>query len=349
MKRTLERDEDIRASQQATEGTSGFARLKIPERKTPWYILDLNYVDGHVHYVEFPDGSKRRIKCLGDDTSGGFAPDDCPICAYTLALYQKAKALRNEGMTSRADKLKKKANDMRGSYEAHFVAVRGALLMQRVNGKKVWTADFDFGEDLEDEDRAQLGILSLTAAQFNGLVEMVRDEQYPFIKGGADLGNRVLFTKKEASSRQNSSFKIVKWSAAKEQSDPPELPEGTNLEEMFDLESHFKKDEDIVNKAYDLLSGVVSSGDDAEEDEEEGVVSSADEPDEAFLDGEDDPAPPKEKKRRRSKPEPEEDEDDESEFNAKYGEDDDDFLGDMDDEEDDEPQPKRRTTRKRTV
>lgn len=367
--RSLANEQDVRESQRAGEGGGSSFRLSIPDRRTAWFLLSLNYFDGFVHYAELPDKTSRRVVCLGpQDLTGGFAPDDCPLCAKTLLLYKRGKALRSQGANTRGNAMKHQGNDMRAKYEARFVAVRGTVVATRENGKKKWVADFDFDAE-DDDERAAVGILSLSPKQFHDLTEMVKDEQIPYLKTGKDLGNRILYTKKERSASSKGGgqdYKTVKWSADPQQSEAPELPEDIDLDSIkAALEDSFTKDEEAMEKIQVLL-GI--GDDEVEEEEEEPDVADADEPDDSFFeDDEEEEEKPKKKSKKRkvieedSDEEDEEDEDDEEEdkpqrsskkkSSSKSEKSDEGFLDDIpgDDDEEEEEKPHQKRRRKASV
>lgn len=315
MKRSLGRQEDVAAGREATEGIGARNFLSIPDKKTPWYLLSLSYTEGFGHWVELPNGRKQRVICAGDpETSGGFAPDDCPICDYMLGRYQEAKKLRSVGKEKTADKLKDSTNEMRANYEAHFIAVRGVRVLQKTKeGKKIWTADFDISDE---ESEVEIGVLSLSHAQYVGLTDMIEDEDKPYIKSGDDLCNRVVWTEKVKQGKRR--FKEVRWAASKTKSDSPdiEIPEDLTVDEDFEF------DEELLNKVYGFITG--ESSEDFDDDEEVEVdEDSEEEPDDDYLEDVE---------------EEEEEEEDESEDES---EEEDDFEDDLPYEEDEKEEPQK--------
>lgn len=331
--RSLDNEEDVRSSQGMGE-SAGSNRLKIPERKTPWYLLSGDYVDGFAHYVETDEGGFMRVACHGGAEGGGFAPQDCPLCKQVMGMYRKAKALRNLGKEKAADKLKNAANQMKAKYEAKFVAVRGSMVVERnSDGKKVWVPEFDFNPQ-EADDTAVVGILSLTHAQFKNLTGLKDDESVPHVKSGHDLLNRVIYSeKKSTTGRGKQQFKEVHWSAATRKSDPPEIPDFDITADEYRIDDQFVISDDDMKKVMTAIAGEVI--DDPDDDRE-----SDDDTNEAFLKEdaaeeeevvEDDEEEVVEKKPRKVKKEADED-----------------FLDDIpyDEEEEEEEKPKRRKSGK---
>jgi len=275
MRRTLGSQEDVVAGREAAEGISSRNFLSIPDKKNPWYIISMEFSDGFAHWIELPNGRKQRVICAGDpEVSGGFAPDECSICAYMLGCYQEAKKLRSSGKVKAADKLKDATNDMRANYEAHFIAVRGVRVMQKkANGQKVWIADFDVSDE---ESEVEIGILSLSHAQYVGFTDMIEDDDKPYIKSGDDLCNRVIWTEKVQQGKRR--YKEVKWSASKVKSDPPdvEIPEDLEVDEDFEF------DEELLDKVYGFITGETSE-DFAEDEEVDVEEDSEEEPDDDYL------------------------------------------------------------------
>lgn len=259
--KSLGRSEDIKTTQKAMEQAQSFF-IGIPDKRTPWYLLGLDYVDGYVHWYD-TGGQARRIVCAGGLEGKGFATDDCPICAHVLGLYQEAKRYKEEGDDAKAKQLKDRANRLHGKAEVQFKAIRGQRTLLKTPKGKEWIADWD----MEEEDsNAAVGIMSLSESQFDGLTEMIKGENTPFIQEGDDLGKRVLWTAKEKrKGKTGGKYSAVVWDADEDETDIPEVEVDQELLDV-DLAENFIIDLEEVEKVYELISG--QSNDVPEEDEE---------------------------------------------------------------------------------
>jgi len=226
--------------------------IKIPDSKTPWYFLNLDYANGQVHWYK-SGGQARRVVCAGGAEGRGFAINVCPLCAHVLELYKEAKRLVDEGDVGKAKQLKELANDLRAKPEVQFKVIRGQRTLLKTKTGKEWIADFDM-EDPESD--AAVGIISLSESQFDLLQAMINGEDTPQITCGDDLGKFVLWTSKEnrKNKKTGGKFTQVIWSVDKRPSDMPEVNVDQELMEM-DLEDNFKIDTEEVNKVYTLISG----------------------------------------------------------------------------------------------
>lgn len=257
--KSLGSKDDVTASRDAVQESEGRTYLGIPDSRTPWYILSLDYVDGFNHWVNIPGGRREKVVCMGDPVEDGdWAPDDCLICARRLEMYDMVKELTGKAATD----LKKEANDMRAKHEVHLIAIRGVrILTKDAKGQKRYVADFD----LEDEESTtEVGVMTLTHAQWVSLTDLVDDENIEHIKDGEDLANRILWTEKKKKNKKNR-FKEVFWTAEKRKSEPPcELPD-------LDISEDFEQDAEKTQKVYDLLinSDNEGVGEDEEVDMEE--------------------------------------------------------------------------------
>ena len=243
--RSLGSQDDVAASRKAAEQSDGTSYLKIPDKRTPWYLLSLDFVDGFTHFYEGANGRVSTVSCGGGEDGKGFAVDECPLCALMLERYQRAKQLGEK----KGAAIKKSANDIRASYQAKFVAIRGDALVNEVDGRRVYTPTFVIDDD-DEESTVAIGVLSLSQAQFTGLTDMIEDEDIPWIKSGDDLGNRVIWTTKRKKNKK-SRYKEVFWSAAKKRSDTPEA----EIPEDIDFDKEFVIDEEALNKAYEIITG----------------------------------------------------------------------------------------------
>lgn len=286
MARNLGNVEDVKKTKASMEQQGSNMYLSIPDTKTPWYLLGLDYIDFFCHWYDGPQGGTRAVVCAGGSEGSGFDTENCPICAYVLELYQEAKRLREEEQDeARAKVLKDKANRLRGKPQIVLKAIRGQYLLVKdeKTGKKVREAYFQL--DPEDEDSSvAVGLLSLSEAQWSGLTGMINGEATPFITSGDDLGNRVLFTKKERRSGKKTKYTAVVWGAESEETEMPEVEIPEELANL-NLDSLGEIDHEEVSKVAAYLSG--QSLEVPEEDEEvemEDDSSEEDEPDDSYLD-----------------------------------------------------------------
>jgi hypothetical protein len=248
--KSLSREADVQTTMKAMEQAPSWF-ITIPDKKTPWYFLGLDYADGFVHWYDI-GGQARRVVCAGGLEGKGFATDNCPICAYVLELYQEAKRLKEEGEDAKSKQVKERANKLHGKIEVQFKTIRGQRTLLKTKTGKEWIADWD----TEDEDSTvDIGIISLSEAQFDGLTAMIKGENTSFILDGDGLGIRVLWTAKEK--RKNKSgrkYSAVVWSADEAETEMPDMEVEQELLDL-DLAENFVIDGEEVDKVFALLSG----------------------------------------------------------------------------------------------
>jgi len=279
MARDLDRADDVQESLDSMETQGNI--LRIPEGRTPVYILNSEYADGYAHWVKAKGGGvSPRVVCAGGVEGKGWVPEECPICALVAALYKKAKSIEaKHGETDEVKTLRKSASNIRAKYEAHFLAVKGELVKERVKGGKKMVPDFEDG---------QVGILSLTRQQFEDFVYLRKSDKLPFMKDGEDLTNRIIVLDKRK--RGKSTYATTEFIPSKRTSDPPDLEYD---EEEFDLEEDFEVDEDDLENAADLSRKSKDDDDDDFEDDDVDFEDDDDDDDDAaidddFLDDDDD-------------------------------------------------------------
>jgi hypothetical protein len=235
---SLSKKEDIDSTLSLFEQRT--QNVTIPKEKTPWYILSPEFKTGFRHWIQLSNGNKIPVPCKGGNDGKGFAPDVCPFCKKSLEYYQKAKMLLQRGREKQSEKLKEAGNSIRSTFSALFHAVRGVKVLEmqttKTGKKKVLVPYFeDIDED--DENSVEVGILSLSQAQFENFTGMIGSEEYPFIKSGDDLTNRVIWTQKKKTSKKKR-FPEVVFSAAKHTSEKPDVvipEEQQNLEDQFNI------------------------------------------------------------------------------------------------------------------
>ena len=328
MAKNLGNAEDVKKTTDSMEQSGSNLYLPIPDAKTPWYLLGLEYIDFFSHWYDGPTGV-RSVVCAGGSDGGGFDTENCGICAYALELYQEAKRLRDEGNTALADKLKDKANRIRGKGSVVLKVIRGQYILVRdeKTGKKRREADFQLNS--EDEDSSvEVGLLSLSEAQWKGLKGLVNGENTPFITSGDDLGKRVLYTKKERRKGNKSKYTAVVWGAEEEETEMPDIEIPEELANL-DLDSLAVIYFDEVSKVTAYLTG--QNSEEPEEDEEVELEEDSpeeEEPDDSYLDDMEDDD------------ESEEEDSDDFEDDIPYDEDDD------EEEEEEEPEEKKEPPKK---
>ena len=288
MAKSLGSAQDIQQTSASMESGGQSLFLSIPDAKTPWRLLGLDYVSFFTHWYGGVQG-QRSVVCAGGVDGGGFATDDCPICEHVLELYQEGKRLREDGDEIKGNKLKNKANDLRGKASVVVKAIRGQYVLYKdpKTGKKVQEADFEIDDDNEDSN-VEIGLLSLSQAQWDGLIGMINGENTSFITDGADLAKHVLFTKKERRKGKTTKFTAVVWGAEKEETDLPDIEIPKEVAEV-DLDELAVIDTDEVQKVADFLNG--QSSEDVDDDEEVETIdddSDDDDVDDSYLDDVDD-------------------------------------------------------------
>lgn len=349
--KNLGRKEDVQETKKAIEQAPSWF-LSIPDKKTPWRFLNLDYVEGYLHWYDTGQGKndRRAVVCAGGIAGGGKAIDECPVCAYVNELYEEAKRLEEEGgdnNKARAQQIRNRAGGMRGRYSSHIKAVRGQRVLVKTKTGKQWVADWD----TEDEDSTvEVGVLAMSQSQWNGILNILESSEYPQIGEGSDFLTHTLWSSKvNKKGSRGGKYSQVVWDVDEEETEFPEVEVPEELAKL-DISKDFDVDMDEVEKVYRLLSGQeIEEPEDDEEVALEGDSAEEDEPDNEYLDEEDDEEeeePPKKavKKKKRVVVEEEEDEDEE---------DDEDALSDIEDDEDEfvddipEPaKPKKKTTRK---
>lgn len=334
--KSLSRQEDVQATSKAMEQAPSWF-LGIPDKKTPWYFISLDYADGYVHWYDV-GGNSRRVVCAGGLEGKGFATEECPICAYVLELYQEAKRLKEEGDEARSKQIKDRANRLHAKAEVQLKAIRGQRTLLKTKTGKEWIADWD----MEDEEStAGVGVISLSESQWSGLTGMIKGEETQFIQEGDDLGKRILWTNKERrKGRTGGRYSAVVWSADEEETDMPDVEIPAELVEL-NLEENFTIDGEEIEKVYELLSGQQIE-EPAEDEEVELEEDSEEEPANADLDD----LPEDEDEEVEEEAEEEESEEDDFE---------DDIPGEEEEEEETPPSkkktslpPRGKTTTKRT-
>jgi hypothetical protein len=278
MSKSLSNDDDIRRSQEMTESKGGAKYLKFPNEQTPFFIPDKAYADGYVHWVTLPNGSKHKIVCEGGEAGGGRAPDACPICKKALELFVEAKRLRENPRASKDDTLraavlKDQGNAIAGRYENRMIMIQGITLTVRSKNSKAGKSAYDYEAEFptEGESVAKVGVMNLSESQYKGLTGLVRSPDFPFMKAGSDLQNRVIWSYRGKNDK--GSQKVFFRPEAKTRPIPVEL--GQEWDDL-DLSKDFEIKPGEAAKVIALLEGRVVEdmpGDDAVGREESGPAT----------------------------------------------------------------------------
>lgn len=293
---SLDRESDIQATTAAMESRTGDSLfLSIPDVKTPWYLISLEYTQYFQHWYETVQGGRRNVVCAGGVEGHGMATDDCPLCEYVMELFVEGKRLRASGETDRGNRMKERANSLRAKSTVLLKAIRGTYVFERDPRTKQKRQVAVFDIDANDPDSsAEAGILSLSQAQWDGLIGLRNGEHTPFIESGADLANRVLWTRKVKRKGSTSKYTAVEWGAEEQESDMPDVEMPEELLEL-DTDTFAEVDHDELAKVAAYLRGesseVVAEDEDValEEDSRDDVsddylddVEDDDEDDESF-------------------------------------------------------------------
>jgi hypothetical protein len=276
--KSLSNANDVQSTNKAAEEKQS-RFVKIPNDKTPWILLGLDYADGFVHWVKV-NGTPMRVVCGGGLEGQGFAPNVCPLCALTHEKYSEAKELEQTGNKSKAKIIRDWANEMRARMEVHVKVVRGTkILVKKDGGNKHWEADFDPSDD--EDGNVMAGILPLSSFQWEGLTGLIEGENTEYITSGTDLGNRILWTKKESRKGKKSSYSAVVWDADEEEG----LPDIEVDEELMkiDLTENFVIDPSALENTVNLLTGQATESI-SDDEEVELETDSSKEPDDSYLD-----------------------------------------------------------------
>lgn len=248
--KSLKNQDDIQSTAKAMEKAQSWY-LSIPDQKTPWRLLSLDYSDGYVHWYDIGGGA-RRIVCAGGLEGKGFATSVCPICAYVLEQYQEAKRLLDEGDEAKSIQVKNRANRLHGKPEVQFKALRGQRTLLKTKLGKEWVADFDLSDE---ESTSAVGIISLSESQFSGITGLIHGSGTEFIKTGDDLERRVLWsTKEHRKGKTGGKYSAVVWSADSAESAMPDIEIPSELADM-DLTTNFTINNDEIDKVFSAISG----------------------------------------------------------------------------------------------
>jgi len=266
--KSLSNKADVESTKKAMEKAQSWY-LSIPDQKTPWRLLSLDYVDGYVHWYDVGSGA-RRVVCAGGLEGKGFATSACPICAYVLEQYQEAKRLLDEGEEAKSVQTKNRANRLHAKAEVQFKAMRGQRTLLKTKLGKEWVADFDLSDE---ESTSAIGIISLSESQFSGITGLINGGGTEFIKTGDDLEKRVLWSNKEhRKGKTGGKYSAVVWTADENESNIPDIEIPAELLDM-DLATNFTIDNEEVEKVFSAISG--QAVEEPEDDDPVGMESNS--------------------------------------------------------------------------
>lgn len=252
--KNLKREKDVQESKTATERQSlNFIKL---DPVTFVVIVSPDYTDGFFHFVGPRGKGGRTIPCKAGLDGRGFSPESCPACADALALYNKAKELKEKGKADEAEGVKKQGNALRAFYQMFLHAVKAdAIWVKNKAGKKEQRPDFD--------DVKEVQVLALSDHQKKLMMSLIDNPDFPKIEKGEDLVGVVLKFVREAGGNK----KVIEV-----------LPVGklalgdldVDMKQLPDLDRYTNIPEDYESKLEELSgSGSMVREETEEESEEE--------------------------------------------------------------------------------
>lgn len=256
----LGNEDDSRKSKELVDGegkNNNGVYLKINTGKNYVMLYDRKYRISYVHYLK----GIGQFHCLGGVDKGGYAPDDCPICAKAKYYFDKKKESNN-------DDKKKQYNSLGRQFQTrmavYVLAMKGDGIKEKINGSTVTNIDF--------ENEVEVKVLTMSEAQWSYFVgrkaQGKKEEVQPMIekyskiiKTSDDFLNRgYLFEKQEGEFAKTIITPLIpKVSKPKTVGEVPDLDEITALKEYDELQ-------EAVQSFLDL-----DSEDDSEEEKFEEV------------------------------------------------------------------------------
>jgi hypothetical protein len=248
MPKNLLSEEDVQSTIDSMGGSTSKV-FKFDENKhTPVFLMCSRYQSGHVHYVELPGGGCQRIVCASEK----FDPTSCKLDGICLENYREAKRLESDGDPVAGKRLRDATNKMRRVFAAEFIAVKGEMITTKDSktGKKTEVADFEDGE---------VGILSLSEAQFQDFTGLVNSAEYPYMKSFADLFNRAIIVdkRKREKAGKKALYPTTKFIPSANTSPKPKIEYN---EDEFNLDSDFEVDLEKIESVMTLLQDTVLGG-----------------------------------------------------------------------------------------
>ena len=293
---SLDSPDDIKKSKEMTAET-GRALSFEAGVKSPVVLLSTDFYEGFVHWVSVA-GNRQRVVCGGGNEGKGRVPEQCAICRWVAARYERANALEAQGKEKEAEAVKHSASDTRGRYEWRIQAVKGIIAatgQKRKDGKRINVPVFD--------DDPVVGVLSLTKALKESLFSM--EQKYEFLETMADLVHvpYALVVSKALGQFGRLSFELS--------SKPVEIPDDLSWEPL-DMSAEYAVDEVALARVGKMLAGT-STGDgvdfddddvDDEEDELDMDAGFTDDAGEAEEDQDEEPEEPPARPARKTKASP---------------------------------------------
>jgi hypothetical protein len=270
--------------------------LKLGEGHNFILILDVEGAAGYEHWVKIGENTYRRT-CSGGLEGGGWAVDECGLCALAQEQYDLKKEAKNDGDDDLADSYNKKGNGLRAQYSLVLPGVQFKGIAIKVKDKKTGKSKKKFVPDLDEEYK--IGKLRLTQAQAKKLASFIK-EGPDQIQSGSDLTKYILdLVKKKEGDKKYAELSEIKLSKSVKDLDI-EIDE----DQYPSIDDEFKESNDI-----DKIVKLYTQGSEhSEEYEEENLFKDKKH---AYDDEEDeDEEKPKKKKSRVKEEEDGEEEDD---------------------------------------
>jgi hypothetical protein len=244
--------------------------LKIKREKPFIRILGPEFVSEQTHIFQVGPKQYRSSVCLGGIEGGGYAPDDCPVCAEAQIHWEAKKKLKDGKKSTKKDAQAKieheYGKDMQARKQTAMIAIQGeSVKAKNKKGKTITVPEWS----------KEPGILPLSEAQDRKLREDIwEDENFDYMENKYDdLFNRTLkFNKVKKKNSDSGEIMIV---PAKKPSKAPEV-EGDfpDLEKFFSYKTKAEMLKDI--KEWKKYKGLIEDDDDDEEVESDDVEESED-------------------------------------------------------------------------
>lgn len=265
----------------AIRGSNRYVKIK-ESGTTPIRLLSDDYESGYIHWVNLPDGTKRKVAAVVERDEadhvlhGGWDNDHDPLTKMASDLLKQSKEMEASGASEEEVKVvKDKAKNLMPRYEACLLVAVGEMVKYKevVKGKAVYTETADFSS-------AKVGMLNLNDLQRQALVGFIGSPEHPYIESIDDLMEHTIFISKAG--------KNSKWIFSLEE-EATELPELDYDPDDFDLGANFVADEEEVRRLAKILKSVYADDEIEpanEDDAEMETDSSEDGDDEGKVDEE---------------------------------------------------------------
>ena len=230
--------------------------VKIEKGDNAIWILTPAYNAGYVHWYRNEQGQRRRVVCAGGLEGEGWSPEECLLCELAAGKFAEARETSDKIESAG---IKEAARDVKGKFEATLIVAKGEM---RIIRKKVKGKVKDIAVPVFDTDEMEIGLVNLTARQYEAYCDLLQNEKYPYMKSPKDRTNRpIIFNKKK---RGNDSFEsLVCRPATKNPQDKPDEILEAYDEGDFDVDAPYEIDMEKIEEAVDALT------DDDGEDEDD--------------------------------------------------------------------------------